>query len=48
MIAASHFSQKENKSGFYNSRTRSFNGRKGDTTQTEKKGLNTETSFQNL
>lgn len=37
MIAASHISQKENKSGFYNSRNQSVNGKKGRIKQTQKK-----------
>lgn len=37
MIAASHVSQKENKSGFYNSRNQFFNRKKGGITQTQKK-----------
>lgn len=37
MIAASHLSQKENKSGFYDSLNQSSNGKKGGAKQTQKK-----------
>lgn len=37
MIAASHLSQKQNKTGFYNSSNQVFNGKKGGRKQTQKK-----------